>query len=93
MFAGPIAKEVRIKHRFQDGLQISASDFVSNAVSNRWNAQRPDVTTCGRAAPAEARPRRFELLTDVLPTFEGDLVTPYLAELEFPSKHCIHPGR
>ena len=35
-----------MKHRLQDRLQISARDFLSNAVSDRWNAQRPDATTC-----------------------------------------------
>jgi hypothetical protein len=54
-FAGPVAKGVRMKYRLQDRLQISASDFLSNAVGDRWNAQRPDATTCFRNVDAPHR--------------------------------------
>jgi hypothetical protein len=32
-----------MKYRLQDRLQISESDFLSNAVGDRWNAQQPDL--------------------------------------------------
>jgi len=42
MLADRLEQRVRIKQR----LQISADDFLSNAVGDRWNARRPDATTC-----------------------------------------------
>ena len=43
--AGPVAIGVGMKHRLQDGLQVTTGDFLSDSVSDSWNTQRPNATT------------------------------------------------
>ena len=39
-FTGPVAIGVGMEHRFQNGLQVSTGNFLGDAVSDSWNAQR-----------------------------------------------------
>src|SRR5207245_11465620 len=39
-FAGPVAIGVGMEHRLQTRLQVATGNFLGDAVSDRWNAQR-----------------------------------------------------
>jgi hypothetical protein len=61
--AGPVAIGIGVEHRFQDWLQVAAGNFLGNAISHRWNAQRPLSAIClGNFDPLDRRrkiaPRR-----------------------------------
>ena len=47
-----------MKHRFQNRLQVAADDFLSNAISNRRNAQRPHPAICFRNIDPPHRGRK-----------------------------------
>src|SRR5664279_2141064 len=38
--AGPVAIGIGVEHRFQTRLQVATGDFLSDSVSDSWNAQR-----------------------------------------------------
>src|SRR5215475_15791583 len=44
-FAGPVTVGVGMKHRLQDWLQVTTGNFLSDSVSDRGDAQRPNATT------------------------------------------------
>src|SRR5215831_16360261 len=44
-FTGPVAVGVGMKHRLQEWLQVTTGNFLSDSVSDRGDAQRPNATT------------------------------------------------
>ena len=53
-FAGPVAIGVGMERRLQTRLQVATGNFLSDTVSNSWNAQRArTLSEYPRVAPAE----------------------------------------
>src|SRR5437899_2272591 len=68
-FAGSVAVGVRMKHRLQKRLQVTADDFLGNAVGNRWNAQWPRTAPCFRNIDPPHRRRKIAPRGHAIPEF------------------------
>src|SRR6266446_9336236 len=68
-FAGSVAVGVRMKHRLQNRLQVTADDFLGNAVGNRWNAQWPRTAPCFRNIDPPHRRRKIAPRGHAIPEF------------------------